>query len=169
MAPIAVWVTSMTRRRSQASATAPAAIEKKTMGSRRTRPTSPRARARRSGGASRETCHRMAAVASSIRKRNQLAGPEEAEVTVLERGERGVGSAQLPQSISFRLATKGQKGGSGSSIWVSRRRIALTSTPGPLISGKSFAWLVRFTRRAVSSTDAPLLRSSVPWSSTSRR
>ena len=48
-------------RRSNTSAATPASIEKTKIGTTRTRPTSPSARPRRSGGASKATCHRSAA------------------------------------------------------------------------------------------------------------
>ena len=57
----AIWVKSISRRRSQASATTPLIIENTMIGTTRTRPTRPSARPLRSGGTSSDTCHRSAA------------------------------------------------------------------------------------------------------------
>ena len=55
-------VTSISFRRSHASATTPLIIENTTIGTKRTRPTKPSASALRSGGTSSDTCHSSAAL-----------------------------------------------------------------------------------------------------------
>jgi len=59
---MAVLVTSITRRRSSASATTPLIKEKTMIGMTRTSPTPPSASAFCSSGTSSETCHRIAAL-----------------------------------------------------------------------------------------------------------
>jgi hypothetical protein len=59
---IAVWVKSISFRRSTASAATPPTSEKMTIGTTRTSPTNPSAIAFLSGAATSETCQRMAAV-----------------------------------------------------------------------------------------------------------
>jgi hypothetical protein len=56
-----VCVRSISRRRSDASATTPLMMEKMTIGTNLTSPTMPSASPFRSGGTSSETCHRSAA------------------------------------------------------------------------------------------------------------
>ena len=55
-------VMNITRRRSDASASVPPAMEKKMIGISRTSPTMPSAIGRRCGGTSSDTCHSSAAV-----------------------------------------------------------------------------------------------------------
>ena len=57
-----VWVISISRRRSSASATTPLTSENATIGTIRTSPTMPSAIPRRSGDTSSDTCHRIAAL-----------------------------------------------------------------------------------------------------------
>ena len=90
-AAMIVCVTSISLRRSSASAATPLTSENTTTGTTRDQPDEARARARAGRPAtSSETCHRIAArLHQAAGERDQQAQPEQAEVTVLQRDEHG--------------------------------------------------------------------------------